>query len=329
MSMTIQATRMRGLTLVELLISVTLSVLLLTGVVSIFIANRESFNVAESLSRVQESIRYATTRINYDVSNAGFFGCVASSQTDLSVISTAPPANADGLGDFSRVVIGGESVGPNNSDRLTLHYARAETAVPYNMDMGGIPGRSGPGRADISGNSEFGDYEQNDIITISDCKCLMVARITAPPATSEFNHTGFSDENENCNLGRSEATAATIYKMEGVTYQLDPAAPIANADGQYVRRLMRTRLGGAGPQAILDGVEDFQVEYGIDADGDLMAEKYLDWNQVVLGGNRDNVASVRVTITVNSGKPVNDPLGLDPDFRKSSTFTVVLRNYGV
>ena len=321
---------MKGLTLVELLISVTLSVLLLTGVVSIFMANQEAFDVGEKIARVQEGVRFASTRITNDVSTAGFMGCLDSSITNFAGVSTAPPADANGLGDFSQMVVGGEAVGPNGSDRLTVHYAQVDTGVPYNPDTagGGMNASSTNGNtANISSNPAFALYQVNDIVTISDCKCLLIGTITAVTGNS-FDHSGFGAENDTCTLGAPGAVVPIAYLMDGVTYQLDPVAPVADGDGLFVSNLVSTRLGGP-QQTILSGVEDFQVEYGIDANDDELAEAYLDWGQVVAGGNQGNVLSVRVTITMNSGKPVQDPFGQDPSYRKSSTFTVVLRNQGV
>ena len=323
----IKITRMRGLTLVELLIAATLSILLLTGAVSIFVASKETFNVGEDMARVQESIRYATTRLIRDISQAGYVGCAPSSVENLngtSTVTVPTTGNMVNLLDFSQVVIGAEGAA-NSPDSLTLHYARAETAVPVGNATDNAYSADDGDTTAITANASIGTYTAGDIIAISDCQNLMIARLTADPATSALTHTGISTTT--AFVSDMSKTLPMAYLMEGVTYQLDVTAQ----GGGNVSRLMATRLDGA-QQVLLDGVEDFQVEYGIDTDltdSVWVAEQYLDWNQVVASAFQSNVVSVRVTITVNSGEPVDDALGRDPTFRKSSTFTVALRNYGV
>ena len=325
----IKITRMKGLTLVELLIAATLSILLLTGAVSIFVASKETFNVGEDMARVQESIRYASTRMIKDISTAGYMGCAPSSDTSgMNLVAeaiTVPGIVAGTLGDFTQIIIGGESTGPNNSDSLTVHYAQVETAIPLNTVSGALSAgdASGGQTVNITANTSLPDYAMGDDIVISDCQKMMIARLTANPTANSFVHTGLGTTDK---FGGSSDTQSMVYRMDGATYQLNTVGP--DTDGRFVSTLMATRLNG-NQQPILDGVENFQVEYGIDANGDRVAERYLDWTQVVAGGNQFDVVSVRVTIMVNSGDPVADPLGQNPTFRKSSTFTVALRNYGV
>jgi hypothetical protein len=117
--------------------------------------------------------------------------------------------------------------------------------------------------------------------------------------------------------------------MDGVAYKLVTVGP--DSDGKYVSQLMATRLGDS-PQPLLDGVEDFQVEYGIDTNKDLSAERYLNWDQIVGGNFQSRIVSVRISLIMNAGKPQTDTLGRVTDAEKNmvknSVFTVALRNRG-
>ncbi len=313
---------MSGLTLVELLVAATISILLLTAAISIFLASKESFNVSEDISRVQENIRYTTGRIFRDVSTAGYMGCVPFVSANRSSV---PDMTAGSLGDFSQAIIGGESVGPNSSDSLTLHFARIDTAVPYDDSTGAYSG----GDTGFRANAASAEYQDDDIVVISDCSNAMVVQLTAAPSEGVLQHSGEPDSLSDALLGNE--TPAYIYKMDGVTYQLQTSE--ADADNKYVSRLMATRLDDmANPQTILDGVEDFQVEYGVDANNDHVAERYINWDQVVAGGYEQQLISIRISLVVNSGEPQKDTLGRVTDAEKnmvkSSTFTIALRNFG-
>ena len=51
--------RQSGLSLVELMIAITLSLLLIAGVLQIFLSSKQTYSTNNALSRVQESGRFA------------------------------------------------------------------------------------------------------------------------------------------------------------------------------------------------------------------------------------------------------------------------------
>ncbi len=331
--------RMVGLTLVELLISIALSILLMTGAISIFIASKESFNVGEDLSRVQENIRFITSRIFKDVTLAGYVGCVPFPEGEaLADISTVPgfmTAAAEGkLGDFSKAIIGGEGDGPNNSDSLTVHFALVSSAMRVDP-KGFFGGEKDEGDDDekptgLYENEGEEAYEGDESIVLSDCSAAVFAQLNeAPTKGGALDLTNIAEGSYNIELGKN--SPLYFYKMDGVTYQLVTVGP--DADDKYVSQLMATRLSAPNnPQPLLDGVEDFQVEYGIDTNKDLSAERYLNWNQIVDGNFQSRIVSVRISLIMNAGKPQTDTLGQVTDAEKNmvknSVFTVALRNRG-
>jgi len=326
--------RMVGITLVELLVSIALSTLLMTGAISIFIASKESFNVGEDLSRVQENVRFITSRIFKDVTLAGYVGCAPFPEGELLAdISTVPGfmnAAAEGkLGDFSKAIIGGEGDGPNNSDSLTVHFALVSSATPISGAFGGES--RGKGKSEtLHENIGEEPYDGDEAVVISDCSNVIFAQLTAKPvAGGDLATTDISDGSLSLLFGKK--SPAHVYKMDGVTYQLVTVGP--DADDKYVSQLMATRLSAPNnSQPLLDGVEDFQVEYGIDNNKDLSAERYLNWNQIVDGNFQSRIVSVRVSLIMNAGKPQKDTLGQVTDAEKNmvknSVFTVALRNRG-
>lgn len=64
----------KGLSLVELMISITLGLILMTGVVQLFVSSKDTFSAQQASSRVQETGRLAVEFINRDVRMAGFTG---------------------------------------------------------------------------------------------------------------------------------------------------------------------------------------------------------------------------------------------------------------
>lgn len=332
----LKLSQMVGLTLVELLVAMTLSILLMTGAISIFLASKESFNVGEDLSRVQENLRFVSARLFKDVTLAGYVGCVpfpeGESLADISTVPGMMTAAAEGrLGDLSKAIIGGEDVGPNGSDSLTVHFALVGSAMPLLRDEGSLTlgGEEKVEKPKGLYENTDDDYKGDEIIVISDCSYAIFGQLTEKPSTNSVEYTGIATGSDGVWIGNN--SPAYYYEMDGVTYQLVTAGPDEN--DKYVSQLMATRLSAPNnPQPLLDGVEDFQVEYGIDLNGDFSAERYLNWDQIVDGNYQSRIASVRLSLVMNAGDPQKEASGkvlhADKSMVKNSVFTIALRNRG-
>jgi type IV pilus assembly protein PilW len=68
------AARSRGFTLIELMVALAITSFLLIGAVTIYIQGRTSFRVNESISRLQEDARFALDLLEPDIRMASYFG---------------------------------------------------------------------------------------------------------------------------------------------------------------------------------------------------------------------------------------------------------------
>lgn len=100
--------RMDGLSLIELMVALVISMFILIGLVQVFSTNRASYQVDEGLARQQENARFALEFIAREVRAAGNMGCL--SAPDM------PPdwkRGRDGLWDGRKVknfLVGADSV---------------------------------------------------------------------------------------------------------------------------------------------------------------------------------------------------------------------------
>ncbi|WP_295570896.1 PilW family protein [uncultured Stenotrophomonas sp.] len=69
-------TAMAGLSLVELMVALVISLVLMLGVVQVFIASQTASRLSEGASRVQENARFALDFLERDIRMAGHMGCV-------------------------------------------------------------------------------------------------------------------------------------------------------------------------------------------------------------------------------------------------------------
>ena len=65
----------RGLTLVELMVALVMGMVLLAGVATVFVANKQSYRLQDSLARLQENGRFAIEFLERDIRMAGYTGC--------------------------------------------------------------------------------------------------------------------------------------------------------------------------------------------------------------------------------------------------------------
>ena len=83
----------KGISLVELLITLLLSLFMLTGVVQIFSSNSHSYRFSKAFSSLQENGRVALDEIARDIRMAGYLGCASRQVLAWSIlrIQIVPP----------------------------------------------------------------------------------------------------------------------------------------------------------------------------------------------------------------------------------------------
>lgn len=100
--------RQRGLTLVELLIAMTLGLVILLAIGSIYLGSRATYRIQEDNARLQETGRYALEVLGRSVHQAGFWN-----------VPISPISKATG---FGGTAIAGTNGAAGAADTLTLQY---------------------------------------------------------------------------------------------------------------------------------------------------------------------------------------------------------------
>lgn len=326
----------RGLTLVELMISLVLSLMIMGGAISIFMGSKETFILEEDLSRVQENFRYIADRLSKDLSLVGYTGCSLPYLDNSSRVSN----RVSGTSGVRDVIQGTDGGSPTAPDSLTLSYAKPGTGT--NVLIGSGEDEKAP--INISTNTylynalqaNFAEDEANRVpitLLVGNCDGGDVfvatgmdthddANPDSPPAgEAALRHAkdvvvgGISNEEESFNAAYGDQTlsAARVYYTEDVTYE------ICDASGET--GLCVTR-GGGSREMLMPDVTNFQVKYGLDsaASEDGNADHYVDWSGAI---DNPDITSVKVTLTML----LNQAGG--SDVTKVYSFTVKLRNMGL
>ena len=137
MSMTpLQRPASRGFSLVELMVAVTLGLVLMLGLSSVFISSKQGYRVQESSGRMQESLRFALDIIGRELRHADFWAGVPASEVRNGVSGTSaaacdvpwhanPALGIEGFDGGASSPAAGCTVGSYvaNSDVLVTRYA--------------------------------------------------------------------------------------------------------------------------------------------------------------------------------------------------------------
>ncbi len=295
--------QMRGATLIELMIALVLGLLLTLAIGNIFLGSRQSYAMVDGLSRLQENGRFALRRIARDIREADYMGC-GSSLSSYAINNTLNNAT-DFRWNFSRGIEGFEATSstawsptvdasisaPLGGRDIIVVRRVADTPTTVTAHPGGTP----PGSANIQ-VAPGSDLKQFDIVMVSDCVSAAIFEITsANPGTSGSlaHNTGSVSQgpgNATQALGR-EYTNGGITKVSTIVYYIGTGTGGGPA---------LFRAEGANPaQELVEGVEDMQILYGEDTDGDRDADRYVAANTVA---DWSDVISVRVSLLLHSLK---------------------------
>ncbi len=94
----------KGVTLIELMISLALGLMLSAGAILIFVSNKETAIMQEQLARVQENGRFAVDYLARVIRMAGFSGCAGQ---ETSVLNTLNGGSANGNEFFFGLAVNG------------------------------------------------------------------------------------------------------------------------------------------------------------------------------------------------------------------------------
>jgi len=333
----------RGLSLIELMIAIAIGSFLTLGLTELFSNSRQTYRVQENLSRLQENARFAMQIISRDIRMADYAGCKNSSINDSTNHIDTTSANYDAtLHEFVSAVQGnngtaGASIALDDPDTLTILNA-ADSGVSVQPPFGPLPS------SDINVTAGH-DFEQGDIILLADCTQSDIFQITNDPTEGTvmehdlgafISNPGPSQVNEPGNfnplacaaghcLSRVYTGEASIYRLRLNTYDIQPGTNGLNA-------LFRNG------DELVEGIENIQVLYGADNNGDNTPDSYVPAGTV--GLNMENVVAIRVSLLAATiedsvatqaipytifNDTVNSPLN-DRRIRRVFTSTIALRN---
>jgi type IV pilus assembly protein PilW len=230
-----------GMTLIELMVALAIGAFLMIGAVTVFMQSRTTFRVTESVSRLQENGRFALDALEPDIRMAHYWGLTTRSS---KVQGRATPAQAAGLG---------PATCGNN------------WTIDLDTEVGGTNNRyvwACAGNATVEANSDT----------------LVVRRVTedpipgAPNATTMYVQTARYQPSQIFSAaaipaGYLPATSQT-HQLVVNGYYVSRNSTLDNPGNNVPSLRVKTLVPGPAIQdlEVLPGVEDMQIQFGIDTD---------------------------------------------------------------
>lgn len=305
--------RQQGLTLIELMIAMALSLVLMAGVIQVFLANKQAYRFADALSRNQENGRFAAEFLARELRMTGYMGCATLEKTTPNIIAAQPAAPApqieltpDKAIDGSDDVAAGNTWGAiEDTDVVIIRGANLEGA---NL-TGNLLSENANIQIRYDARTKPIPWEAGSVLLVTDCQDADVFRATSVSASTKNdakNGKNFmlktttiahsNAQNSTNNLSKPYGSGSRVMSWEAITYYVavdpdtgEPALYRSHYDGNT-----------EDDEVLIDGVEDMQILYGEDTDDDGTPDIYRSAAAVASWAD---VVSVRVSLLVRSSDP--------------------------
>lgn len=342
----------RGIGLVEILVALLIGLIVLGAVWNVFLSSRQGYRTNDALARVQDNGRFAASLLSRELRLAGYKGLCGQDTPVNNLLDTTDPGYDAVLFNLDNALLGWDDTGPTASWAAGMNGYVAGTDVLLFKHAGVVPGVTADGNTPANANAISLTTESGipaaTIVVVSDVLgCDMFQNRSSANATNLARGAGGGTPG-NVNPGGNDFSHAYDGDMEINTFRSGLYYVGAGNDGRPALRRMRFDAGSGNDELVADGVEDMQIVYGEDTNGDRRVERYCradaiaDWNAVVavrvtlLVGNADaGVLSEQQVLEYDDGAAdpdgACDPVEIAPDttdlrLRQVFTTTVALRN---
>ena len=301
---------MHGVTLIELMISLTIGLMIIAGIGFAYIGTKHNFRSQDALSRMQEGARTAFEIMDRDIRMTGFRGCPPNNTDDINILTAAADWDKNLIG---QPLIGYEktsgawSAFPAGVTNVVTHVLRGDALTVLRADNSKefivSLHNTGTSQLTLAANHDLGEGEIL-VAAKPDCSRTVIFQktnactISSGSCGNAIVQHGSSSGATTTPLGSPAGTTDTfgagsrLYRLSAVTYYIRLTAPPAPDLPQpsLYRQVLGATAGSPSNTAeeLIEGVQDMQLLYGEDTGGAIdkidvyrTANNVVDWSKVL------------------------------------------------
>jgi len=267
------AASQRGISLIELMLAISLSMLLSLGVLSFHIQQKTSYLFQQGLSRILQNSQIAAYTLKNALQSAGSLGCLSLvSSTPMRVLTATPlPIEADMqlLEQYNRLLVQ-KAQAVAHKLLVPMSHIQAPITVERGKDA----------------------LTAGDMVVVSDCQQADVFMVNDVSVQRDTRTLYYKD----AALSKAYDEQAELSKWTAKEFYIADSH-YKNLQDQTVKGLFVHDLLTGHREEIVQGVEAWQLRYGLDRNNDGLIEEHRLANEV-----RDwlQVKSVAISLLLNS-----------------------------
>lgn len=332
----------KGFTIVEMMVALALSLVAIGAVVSVYIASAKNYEQDEKYSRLQEIGRYALVQIADDLSMTDYWGRVLAPDTittGLTTVANDCADSADILNAVTGILYNNGHVGSTTftpcTEITTDQQANTDVLVLKRVEGTFTATKDATDFTDLDG-----DNDRTETISDYGFSNLQLGTVYLRSNNTTGSFIDNADSSNTPTSGESDwrYTPRIYFIRDHFQTAGDGIPSLCRMELVSGNEMGNSETDTANePQCIAEGVQDLNIEFGVDTDTDLIANTYLSDPTLA---ELEQAVSAKIYLLARSEQPVTGytnsktyQLGSvslgpfnDNFYRQVFTTTVSLRN---
>ena len=360
----------RGFSLVELMIAMAIGLLLLAIMSNVYLSSKMASRRLEQLSGLQQSVRLVFDYLATDARMAGYSGCASSTSSSFKPLAAPTFASnfANGVegyefanataGQYTMTSYAPADIGSSSATSWATNTVGTSTTIPIDTISGagkgltpgsdvlivrtsaGLPARltssvvgavstinmennASGGKCSDGATDKVSGFCANSYGLIASCSAAQVFQVNAAG-------TAMTLKGPLAGSNTYPTTTSEVFPMQTIAYYVKSSS--SGTTTSLYRRIFDGdhASGSEVEQELVEGVENFQVRYGVDTttepDGVIDGNSYVTANSV---GDWSRVVAIRVSLLMRTTNQIDGDLATTlPTSAKVDNVTVTLPTTG-
>jgi type IV pilus assembly protein PilW len=283
-----------GVSLIELMVALVIGLFLIVGAISVNQQARNAYRTTEAVSRVQETARYAFDVLEPEVRMANYWGF--NSRADyIEERATDGQAEPASLGTFDAQL---DYCGDNFAINIDDYLDGSDNTYGLSCDAFG----TASGVSDVLVVRRAAENNSSSIV--ANRVYLQTSRLRGTLFVPDDACADVADSCDEIPAGYAPPQSRTHQLLVSAYYVSQDSTGRPGSPSLRRKRLAAINGGNAAAvypdEEIVPGVEDLQVRFGVDTNGDTNIDQYVDPGGVAAG---DAVISATIWLRVRAEEP--------------------------